>query len=138
MRQLFNQLLSQDVENALWTLTEKERGVLRMRYGLDDGEEKTLEEIGVCFNVRQETLMLMTVRLLHGSESMCVTVMVILMCPEVCTELRCCRLRASAFRQIEGKALRKLRQPDRQSTLAEYTDSADLVTIGGSKGRIKV
>lgn len=47
-----NQLLSQDVENALWTLTEKERGVLRMRYGLDDGEEKTLEEIGVCFNVR--------------------------------------------------------------------------------------
>ena len=49
-----NQLLSQDVENALWTLTEKERGVLRMRYGLDDGEEKTLEEIGVCFNVRRK------------------------------------------------------------------------------------
>ncbi len=47
-----NQLLSPDVENALWTLTEKERGVLRMRYGLDDGEEKTLEEIGVCYNVR--------------------------------------------------------------------------------------
>ena len=49
-----HQLLSQDVENALWTLTEKERGVLRMRYGLDDGEEKTLEEIGVCFNVRRD------------------------------------------------------------------------------------
>ena len=47
-----HQLLSQDVDNALWTLTEKERGVLRMRYGLDDGEEKTLEDIGVCFNVR--------------------------------------------------------------------------------------
>ena len=47
-----HQLLSQDVDNALWTLTEKERGVLRMRYGLDDGEEKTLEDIGLCFNVR--------------------------------------------------------------------------------------
>ena len=42
------------------------------------------------------------------------------------------------IRQIEGKALRKLRQPDRQSTLAEYSESADLVTVGGSKGRIKV
>jgi hypothetical protein len=53
-----HQLLSQDVDNALWTLTEKERGVLRMRYGLDDGEEKTLEDIGLCFNVRSIAMLL--------------------------------------------------------------------------------
>ena len=44
-----HQLLKQDMDNALLTLTSRECGVLRLRYGLDDGEEKTLEEIGQRF-----------------------------------------------------------------------------------------
>jgi RNA polymerase primary sigma factor len=47
-----HQLLKQDLDNALLTLNSRECGVLRMRYGLDDGEEKTLEEIGQKFQVR--------------------------------------------------------------------------------------
>ena len=40
------QLLFKDMENLLYTLTEREGEVLRLRYGLDDGREKTLEEVG--------------------------------------------------------------------------------------------
>jgi len=47
-----HQSLKQDLDNALLTLNPRECGVLRLRYGLDDGEEKTLEEIGQKFSVR--------------------------------------------------------------------------------------
>lgn len=72
-------LLREDLENVLDTLSTRERDVLRLRYGLDDGRMKTLEEIGQIFNVTRERI-----------------------------------------RQIEAKALRKLRHPNRNSILKEY------------------
>jgi RNA polymerase primary sigma factor len=72
-------LLREDLESVLATLTPRERDVLRLRYGLDDGRMKTLEEIGQIFNVTRERI-----------------------------------------RQIEAKALRKLRHPNRNSVLKEY------------------
>lgn len=72
-------LLREDLEGVLDTLTARERDVLRLRYGLDDGRMKTLEEIGQIFNVTRERI-----------------------------------------RQIEAKALRKLRHPNRNSVLKEY------------------
>jgi RNA polymerase primary sigma factor len=72
-------LLREDLENVLDTLSPRERDVLRLRYGLDDGRMKTLEEIGQIFNVTRERI-----------------------------------------RQIEAKALRKLRHPNRNSILKEY------------------
>ncbi|MFN9175153.1 MAG: RNA polymerase sigma factor RpoD, partial [Synechocystis sp.] len=72
-------LLRDDLENVLDTLSPRERDVLRLRYGLDDGRMKTLEEIGQIFNVTRERI-----------------------------------------RQIEAKALRKLRHPNRNSILKEY------------------
>ena len=82
-------LLREDLENVLNTLNERERDVLRLRYGLDDGKVKTLEEIGVLFQVTRERI-----------------------------------------RQIEAKALRKLRQPSRNSVLREYLeDEGDLDDI---------
>jgi RNA polymerase primary sigma factor len=72
-------LLREDLENVLDTLNPRERDVLRLRYGLDDGKMKTLEEIGQIFNVTRERI-----------------------------------------RQIEAKALRKLRHPNRNSILKEY------------------
>jgi RNA polymerase primary sigma factor len=72
-------LLREDLENVLDTLGPRERDVLRLRYGLDDGRMKTLEEIGQIFNVTRERI-----------------------------------------RQIEAKALRKLRHPNRNSILKEY------------------
>jgi len=72
-------LLREDLENVLGTLSPRERDVLRLRYGLDDGRMKTLEEIGQIFNVTRERI-----------------------------------------RQIEAKALRKLRHPNRNSVLKEY------------------
>jgi RNA polymerase primary sigma factor len=71
--------LACDVEGALHTLAPRERGVLRMRYGLDDGRPKTLEEIGAAFAVTRERI-----------------------------------------RQIESKALLKLRAPERSAGLDEY------------------
>ena len=71
--------LSEDVEGILGTLTYREREVLRLRYGISDGECKTLEEVGVVFRVTRERI-----------------------------------------RQIEAKALRKLRQPQRAKPLAEH------------------
>jgi Sigma-70, region 4 len=44
-------LLRADIDNVLHTLSPRECGVLRMRYGLDDGQEKTLEEVGAEFKV---------------------------------------------------------------------------------------
>nr|WP_230844269.1 RNA polymerase sigma factor RpoD [Gloeobacter morelensis] len=72
-------LLREDLEAVLNTLSPRERDVLRLRYGLDDGRMKTLEEIGQLFNVTRERI-----------------------------------------RQIEAKALRKLRHPNRNSVLKEY------------------
>lgn len=72
-------LLREDLEKVLDSLSPRERDVLRLRYGLDDGRMKTLEEIGQIFNVTRERI-----------------------------------------RQIEAKALRKLRHPNRNSVLKEY------------------
>ncbi len=46
------QLLNKDMENLLYTLSQRESEVLRLRYGLDDGREKTLEEVGRILLVR--------------------------------------------------------------------------------------
>ncbi len=77
--QVSKSLLKEDLESVLDTLSPRERDVLRLRYGLDDGRMKTLEEIGQIFNVTRERI-----------------------------------------RQIEAKALRKLRHPNRNSILKEY------------------
>jgi RNA polymerase sigma factor (sigma-70 family) len=71
---------SRDIESVLnTTLNSRECDVIRMRFGLDDGREKTLEEIGQIFNVTRERI-----------------------------------------RQIQDKALRKLRYPNSNSSLKEY------------------
>tara|TARA_B100000700_G_scaffold309689_1_gene389212 strand:- start:567 stop:1889 length:1323 start_codon:yes stop_codon:yes gene_type:complete len=72
-------LLREDLEGVLATLSPRERDVLRLRYGLEDGRMKTLEEIGQIFDVTRERI-----------------------------------------RQIEAKALRKLRHPNRNGVLKEY------------------
>ena len=72
-------LLREDLEGVLATLSPRERDVLRLCYGLDDGRMKTLEEIGQIFDVTRERI-----------------------------------------RQIEAKALRKLRHPNRNGVLKEY------------------
>ena len=72
-------LLREDLESVLATLSPRERDVLRLRYGLDDGRMKTLEDIGQIFEVTRERI-----------------------------------------RQIEAKALRKLRHPNRNGVLKEY------------------
>lgn len=78
---IVKRLLKQDVEGVLRTLNPREREVLRLRFGLDDGRFRTLEEIGTIFKVTRERI-----------------------------------------RQIESKAMRKLRQPSRNSILREYLD----------------
>lgn len=72
-------MLRDDLENVINSLSPRERDVVRMRYGLDDGRVKTLEEIGQIFSVTRERV-----------------------------------------RQIEAKAIRKLRQPYRSSILRDY------------------
>ena len=72
-------MLRDDLENVINSLSPRERDVVRMRYGLDDGRIKTLEEIGQIFSVTRERV-----------------------------------------RQIEAKAIRKLRQPYRSSILRDY------------------
>jgi RNA polymerase primary sigma factor len=73
------ELLKEQVQNALSVLTERERQVLEMRFGLMDGKDYTLEEVGRYFNVTRERI-----------------------------------------RQIESKALRKLRHPTRSRHLRDY------------------
>jgi RNA polymerase primary sigma factor len=80
--QVSKSLLREDLESVLGTLSPRERDVLRLRYGLDDGRMKSLEEIGQIFNVTRERI-----------------------------------------RQIEAKALRKLRHPNRNSILKQYVRS---------------
>ena len=74
-------LLKEQLEEVLETLTERERKVLRLRFGLDDGRARTLEEVGKEFKVTRERI-----------------------------------------RQIEAKALRKLRHPSRSRKLKDYLD----------------
>jgi len=74
-----NMILREQLDAALQTLTPRERDVLRMRYGLDDGWPRTLEEVGQHFAVTRERV-----------------------------------------RQIEAKALKKLRQPNRLRQLHDY------------------
>lgn len=75
------QLLKQQIEEVLDTLTNREGTVLRLRFGLDDGRSRTLEEVGQVFGVTRERI-----------------------------------------RQIEAKALRKLRHPTRSMKLRDYLE----------------
>lgn len=74
-------LLHEQLMEVLLTLTEREQKVLRLRFGLDDGRPRTLEEVGRQFSVTRERI-----------------------------------------RQIEAKALRKLRHPSRSKKLKDYLD----------------
>ena len=74
-------LLREQLDEVLDTLTDRERQVLRLRFGLDDGRARTLEEVGREFHVTRERI-----------------------------------------RQIEAKALRKLRQPSRSRKLRDYLE----------------
>jgi RNA polymerase primary sigma factor len=73
------EMLREQVKNALAVLSEREREVLELRFGLADGKDHTLEEVGQYFNVTRERI-----------------------------------------RQIEAKALRKLRHPTRSRYLRDY------------------
>jgi len=75
------ELLKEQLEDVLDTLTEREENVLRLRFGLDDGRTRTLEEVGKVFGVTRERI-----------------------------------------RQIEAKALRKLRHPSRSKRLKDFLD----------------
>ncbi len=75
------ELLREQVDSVLDSLSERERAVLRLRFGLVDGRNRTLEEVGKEFNVTRERI-----------------------------------------RQIEAKALRKLRHPSRSRKLKDYLD----------------
>ena len=72
-------LLKDEIAEVLLTLTEREEQVLRLRFGLEDGTPRTLEEVGNMFGVTRERI-----------------------------------------RQIEAKALRKLRHPSRSKKLRDY------------------
>ena len=74
-------MLKEQLNDVLGTLTDRERKVLRLRFGLDDGRQRTLEEVGKEFDVTRERI-----------------------------------------RQIEAKALRKLRHPSRSRKLKDYLD----------------
>ena len=76
-----NQLLKEQVIEILSTLTPRERKVLELRFGIEDGRSRTLEEVGKEFSVTRERI-----------------------------------------RQIEAKALRKLRHPSRSTRLRDYLD----------------
>ncbi len=76
------QMLRESMEDVLSTLSERERLVLRLRFGLDDGRSRTLEEVGNEFKVTRERI-----------------------------------------RQIEAKALRKLRHPSRSHKLRDYLEA---------------
>lgn len=75
------ELLKEQLESVLDTLTDREENVLRLRFGLDDGRTRTLEEVGKVFGVTRERI-----------------------------------------RQIEAKALRKLRHPSRSKQLKDFLD----------------
>ena len=74
-----NEMLKDEIAEVLETLTEREEKVIRLRFGLEDGKSRTLEEVGQLFGVTRERI-----------------------------------------RQIEAKALRKLRHPSRSRKLKDY------------------
>ena len=74
-------VLREQLDEVLDTLTDREENVLRLRFGLDDGRTRTLEEVGREFNVTRERI-----------------------------------------RQIEAKALRKLKHPSRSKRLKDFLD----------------
>ena len=74
-----NEMLKDEIAEVLETLTEREEKVIRLRFGLEDGKSRTLEEVGQMFGVTRERI-----------------------------------------RQIEAKALRKLRHPSRSRKLKDY------------------
>ena len=74
-------VLKEQLEEVLETLTPREKKVLRLRFGLDDGRARTLEEVGHFFQVTRERI-----------------------------------------RQIEAKALRKLRHPSRSKKLKDFLE----------------
>ena len=76
-----NELLKDELNDVLLELTDREEKVLRLRFGLDDGRTRTLEEVGREFNVTRERI-----------------------------------------RQIEAKALRKLKHPSRSKRLKDFLD----------------
>jgi len=76
-----HELLREDLHEVLGSLSPRERDVLRLRFGMDDGRQRTLEEVGQLFGVTRERI-----------------------------------------RQIEAKALRKLRHPNRSKKLREYVE----------------
>jgi RNA polymerase primary sigma factor len=76
-----NELLKDELNEVLLELTDREEKVLRLRFGLDDGRTRTLEEVGKEFNVTRERI-----------------------------------------RQIEAKALRKLKHPSRSKRLKDFLD----------------
>ncbi|HIV10461.1 MAG TPA: sigma-70 family RNA polymerase sigma factor, partial [Candidatus Faeciplasma avium] len=75
-------LLKEQINQVLGTLTDREEKVLRLRFGLEDGRSRTLEEVGQMFNVTRERI-----------------------------------------RQIEAKALRKLRHPNRSNKVKDFIDN---------------
>lgn len=77
-----HELLREDLAEVLRSLSPRERDVLRLRFGMDDGRQRTLEEVGQLFGVTRERI-----------------------------------------RQIEAKALRKLRHPNRSKKLREYVEA---------------
>ena len=102
-------LLREDLEGVLATLSPRERDVLRLRYGIDDGRMKTLEEIGQIFDVTRERDVL---RLRYGIDDGRMKTL-----EEIGQIFDVTRER---IRQIEAKALRKLRHPNRNGVLKEY------------------
>ena len=81
VKMVASELLKEDLAEVLCTLSPRERDVLRLRFGMDDGRQRTLEEVGQLFGVTRERI-----------------------------------------RQIEAKALRKLRHPNRKKKLEEYVE----------------
>ncbi len=77
-----HELLREDLADVLSGLSAREKDVLRLRFGMDDGRQRTLEEVGQLFGVTRERI-----------------------------------------RQIEAKALRKLRHPNRSKKLKEYVET---------------
>src|SRR5574344_143620 len=77
-----NEMLKDEINEVLLTLTEREEKVIKLRFGLEDGKCRTLEEVGQMFGVTRERI-----------------------------------------RQIEAKALRKLRHPSRSRKLKDYMDN---------------
>ncbi len=121
-------MLKEQLINVLDTLTPREEKVLRLRFGLDDGRARTLEEVGKEFNVTRERIRQIeakALRKLRHPEEKVLRLRFGLddgrarTLEEVGKEFNVTRER---IRQIEAKALRKLRHPSRSKKLKDYLD----------------